>query len=109
MKFLRKGNALAVFCTEENEFPTTGFKVGDEVARMSITTGRFSGATVAMTELHKEFEKRYGNKEDKIQSIVDKCLERIKQDVEAGDLTAIDELLKSVPVEDLKGFLPEED
>jgi len=41
------------------------------------------------------------------QELVDKCLERIKQDIEAGDLTAIDELLKFIPKKYLEGFLPE--
>ena len=45
---------------------------------------------------------------DSDQPLIDKCIERIKQDVEAQDFTAIDELLKFVPVEYLKGFLSED-
>lgn len=41
------------------------------------------------------------------QDLIDKCIERIKEDVESGDLTAIDELLKFVPKQFLEGFLPE--
>jgi hypothetical protein len=41
------------------------------------------------------------------QDLIDECLERIKEDVEAGDLTAIEELLFFVPIKYLKGFLPE--
>jgi len=40
--------------------------------------------------------------------IIDTVLEQIKLDVHSGDLTAIEELLKSVPEENLKGYLPEE-
>jgi len=43
------------------------------------------------------------------QPLIDKALERIKEDVEAGDLTAIDELLKFIPKQYLEGFLPEEE
>lgn len=42
------------------------------------------------------------------QPLIDKCIERINKDVEAQDFTAIDELLKFVPVEYLKGFLSED-
>ena len=40
-------------------------------------------------------------------NLIDKVLAQIKKDVVKGDLTAIEELLKSVPIENLKGFLPE--
>lgn len=46
--------------------------------------------------------------ENKKQKLVDAVLERIKEDVSQGDLTAIDELLKFCPVENLIGYLPEE-
>jgi len=42
------------------------------------------------------------------QVIIDSCLERIKEDVAVGDLTAIDELLKFIPVQYLTGFLSED-
>ena len=35
--------------------------------------------------------------------------EQIKKDVAIGDVTAIEELLKSVPMENLVAYLPEED
>lgn len=41
------------------------------------------------------------------QPLIDKVLNRIKEDIDAGDLTAIDELLKFVPVQFLEGYLPE--
>jgi len=43
------------------------------------------------------------------QSIVDQCIERIKEDLKYHDETAIDELLKFVPDEYLIGFLPDDD
>jgi nucleoid-associated protein YejK len=43
------------------------------------------------------------------QSIVDQVIEQIKKDLQMGDETAIDELLKFVPDEYLIGFLPDDD
>jgi len=40
---------------------------------------------------------------------IDKVMEQIKKDVEAGDMTAIEELLRDVPDESLKYYLPEEE
>jgi len=42
------------------------------------------------------------------QELIDKVLETIKSDVINGDMTAIVELLKQVPNEILKSYLPEE-
>jgi len=42
------------------------------------------------------------------QELIDKVLETIKADVINGDVTAIEELLKQVPIESLKSYLPEE-
>lgn len=47
------------------------------------------------------------NKEINIK-LIDKVLEQIKEDVINGDVTAIEELLKNVPIERLKSYLPEE-
>ena len=41
-------------------------------------------------------------------NFIDKVLEQVKKDVVIGDLTAIEKLLESVPIENLKEFLPEE-
>jgi len=41
------------------------------------------------------------------QKLIDKVLEQIKKDVAVGDLTAIDELLKSCPDKNLKAFISE--
>jgi len=42
------------------------------------------------------------------QPTIDKALEQIKQDIEAGDLTAIEELLKLSPISAVKGYLSED-
>ena len=43
------------------------------------------------------------------ETFVNKALEQIQEDIKAQDLTAIEELLKSVPVENLQAFLSEEE
>ena len=40
--------------------------------------------------------------------LIDKVLDHIAQDLEGGDLTALEELLKFVPRENLIAYLPEE-
>lgn len=44
---------------------------------------------------------------DADQTLVDKVIEQIKKDIAAGDVTVLDELLKFIPIEYLKGSLPE--
>ena len=39
--------------------------------------------------------------------LIDAALDQIRKDVEAGDFTAIEELLAFVPKDKLKEFLPE--
>ena len=46
---------------------------------------------------------------DTKQRLIDAVLEQIKEDVELGDVTAIEELLTFVPGCNLIGYLPEED
>lgn len=41
--------------------------------------------------------------------LIDKVLEQIKKDVEAGDMTAIEELLGEVSEKNLRSFLSEEE
>lgn len=41
------------------------------------------------------------------QELIDKVLEQIVRDVEAGDLTAIKELIAYIPDDKAQGFLPE--
>jgi hypothetical protein len=41
------------------------------------------------------------------QELIDEVLEQIKKDITEGDLTALDEMLKAMPIEKLIGYLPE--
>lgn len=43
------------------------------------------------------------------QELIDKVLEQIVRDVEAGDLTAIEELIAGIPDDKAQHFLPEEE
>jgi len=45
--------------------------------------------------------------EDHNQGLIDSVLVQIVEDVNTGDLTAIEEMLKLVPTEVLVNFLPE--
>lgn len=47
--------------------------------------------------------------EEQKDRLVDEAIERIKKDIEVGDVTAIDELLRFVPDDNLVGFLAEGD
>jgi hypothetical protein len=40
-------------------------------------------------------------------TVIDRVLDQIVKDVEQGDVTAIEELLKQVPTQVLKDYLPE--
>jgi hypothetical protein len=40
--------------------------------------------------------------------LIDKVIAQIEQDFANGDTTALDELLRAVPVENLQAYLPEE-
>jgi hypothetical protein len=42
------------------------------------------------------------------EQLIDSAIEQIKKDIENGDVTAIDELLRYVPTQNLKDFLSEE-
>lgn len=43
-----------------------------------------------------------------LQIVIDLVLEEIKKDIAIGDVTAIEELLTAVPMENLVAYLPEE-
>ena len=43
------------------------------------------------------------------ENLIDKVLDEIVEDVNKGDLTAIEEMLNSVPTKVLEGYLPESD
>ena len=45
----------------------------------------------------------------KYPSLIDRVLDQIREDVEIGDYTAIEELLKTVDTDVLVGYLPERD
>jgi hypothetical protein len=42
-----------------------------------------------------------------LDNLIDAVIDQIKKDIMDGDITAIDELLKSVPVKNLESYLPE--
>jgi|TARA_B110000444_G_scaffold254506_1_gene287151 hypothetical protein len=42
------------------------------------------------------------------QRLIDTVIDQIKEDVGAGDFTAIDEMLKNIDQKDLRAYLPEE-
>jgi len=42
-------------------------------------------------------------------NIIDKVIEQIRRDLDFGDTTALEELLRDVPDESLKAYLPEEE
>jgi hypothetical protein len=41
------------------------------------------------------------------QKLIDDCIHQIEKDINEGDTTALEELLKHIPVEFVKSFLPE--
>tara|TARA_R100000231_G_C5202572_1_gene127863 strand:- start:16 stop:174 length:159 start_codon:yes stop_codon:yes gene_type:complete len=45
--------------------------------------------------------------EIKIDTLIDRVIKQIKKDIEDGDFTAIDELLRFIPKDILIGYLPE--
>jgi len=107
MKIKRKGNAFVAYRTEESECTNPLQKIGSECGRISITTGRFSGATGFMVELHQHLKEFLKPKEEAYQKLVDDVIENIKKDIADGDVTVLEELLKFIPEEYLKGSLPE--
>ena len=46
--------------------------------------------------------------QDAKQALIDRVLEKIKEEMQGNDITAIDELLSFVPIENLKGYLCED-
>ena len=73
--------------------------------RVNIKTGKFVGDTRCMIALSDHWDKEVYEKEE---ALYDKVLDRIKEDVYSGDMTAVDELLKMLPKEALKGYLAED-
>lgn len=87
----RKGNYFVAYDAKDKK---------KSYGKINLDTGKFTGDTrclIILTEMQ----------ENNKQFIIDKVLEEIKNDVRDGDLTAIDELLKYVPIKNLKSYLPE--
>ena len=68
--------------------------------KINIDTGKFAGDTRCLIVLS-EFQ------EVRKQELIDKVIEQFKQDINEGDLTAIDGLLQLIPIKTLKDYLPE--
>jgi len=73
--------------------------------KISIKTGKFIGDTRCLIALNNYWDKEVY---DKREAFYDKVLDQIKQDVHSGDMTAVDELIKRLPIDVLKSYLPEE-
>lgn len=67
---------------------------------ISIKTKKFIGDTRCLISLHEHLD-------NYIQTFIDKALTEIVADVNGGDLTAIEGLLKVIPLDAIKDFLPE--
>jgi hypothetical protein len=109
MKILKKGQKFVAYRDESdwnNSDLNSQILIGDSIGQISIATEKFVGNTACIMQLSMHL---FNFKEDGYisvkQQLIDRCLSRIKQDVEVGDLTAIDELLGFVPKKYLLGFL----
>jgi hypothetical protein len=110
MKIVKKGQRFVAYRDENdvnNSMLNPQIMIGDSLGSISIDSEKFVGNTACYGALNKHLSE-YKEKTDYIspkQRLIDKCLERIKEDVISGDLTAIDELLNFVPEKYLKGYL----
>jgi hypothetical protein len=91
----KRGDYYVAFDTEDKK---------RSYGKVSIKTGKFVGDTRCMIALTNYWDENVRKKQDEL---YDKVLEQIKQDVVDGDLSAIDELLRFVPKENLEAYLPE--
>ena len=91
----KRGDYFVAFDTEDNK---------KSYGKVSIKTGKFVGDTRCIVDLANYWDENVRKKEDEL---YDKVLEQIKKDVADGDLSAIDELLRFVPKENLEAYLPE--
>ena len=73
--------------------------------KINLKTGKFTGDTRSMIALTNHWDKEVYEKEE---ILYDKVLDRIKEDVASGDMTAVDELLKMLPKTALEGYLSED-
>lgn len=72
--------------------------------QISIKTGKFIGDTRCLVALSDYWDKEVY---DKREAFYDKVLNQIKEDVNSGDVTAIYELIKFLPIKVLETYLPE--
>ena len=73
--------------------------------KISIKSGKFIGDTRCLVVLNNYWDREVYDKQE---AFYDKVLDQIKQDVHSGDMTAVDELIKRLPIDVLKNYLPEE-
>lgn len=78
------------------------FESGDQVGHNTADIMKFMNSNKNNKDLQRIQQER------EREQVTDLVLERIKDDVESGDFTAIDELLKFCPIENLKGYLAED-
>jgi len=118
MKINKKGEYFVAYRDENDlDSPNTGMnpkiKVGDSLGKMNIKTGRFIGNTVCLIELsiyrdNFNRDKLVKNKEEKYELLIDEVIKNIKSDIENGDETVLDELLRMIPKKNLIESLAEE-
>ena len=85
----KRGDYFVAFDTEDNK---------KSYGKVNIKTGKFVGDTRCMIDL-------FNYLEDKQNKLYDRVLEQIKQDVDKGDLTSIELLLRCIPKENLEAYL----
>lgn len=67
-----------------------------------------SASTISTLDGMEEIELWLIEETEDMDNLIDSVIDQIKEDINGGDLTAIDELLRFVPKENLIGYLPEE-
>lgn len=95
-KIKKQGNYFVAFDTVDTK---------RSYGKIAIKTGKFIGDTRCLVELSNYWDKEVYDKQE---AFYDKVLNQIKQDVYSGDMTAVDELIKRLPIDVLKNYLPEE-
>ncbi len=97
-KIKKKGNFYVAYDTIDK---------AKTYGKINATTGKFIGDTRCLVALNLHFAKKTAENGDKKQVLIDEVIEHIKKDILDGDVSALDELLKVIPVENLKAYLPE--
>lgn len=95
-KIKKQGNYFVAFDTVDTK---------RSYGKINIKTGKFIGDTRCLIALNDYWDKEVYDKQE---AFYDKVLDQIKQDVYSGDMTAVDELIKRLPIDVLKAYLPEE-